>query len=61
MRIGRIVRTTYMDVVGYIIRETLLTWMEFPVNNPIYKDLSLTPIEVKTYIDSDNTSISNLL
>ena len=43
MRIGRIIRTPDIDVGGYNIREEVLRWLYFPVNDPMDKDHFLNP------------------
>ena len=38
-----------------------MRWLEFLVNNPMDNDHLLTPIEVRTYTDSNNTSLREVL
>ena len=61
MWIGLTLRTPDIGVVGYNLREEVLRWLEFPVNNPMDKDHFLTLTEVKTYIDSNDTLLDELL
>ena len=43
--------TPDMDVGGYNLREEVLRWVDFPVNNPTEKYHLLTPTEGITYVD----------
>ena len=61
MQIGRSLRTLDIDVGGYNLCEEVLSWLDFPVNNPTEKDHFLTPTEGIKYIDSRNTSLDELL
>ena len=61
MEIGRRLRTPDIDFCGYNLHEEFLRWLEFPVNNTMYKGLFLTLIEGITYIGSNNTSLGELL
>ena len=61
MWIGRRLITLEIDVGGYKHREEVLKWLDFPVRNPMNKYHVLTPKEGRIYIDSNSTSLDELL
>ena len=61
MQIGCRLRTPYIDVGGYNLREEVLRWLNFYVNNPMDKYHFLTPKEGRTYIYSKNTSLGKIM
>ena len=61
VRIGRRIINPDIDLGVYNIREEVLRWIEFTVNNTMEKDHFLTPMEIITYIGSNNTSLDKIL
>ena len=55
------IRTTEIDVGVYNICEEFLRWLDFPVENPMDKYHFLTLTDARTYNDSYNISLGNIL
>ena len=61
VQIGRRIRVPDIDVGGYNLREEVLRWIDFPVNNTMEKDHFLTTEKVRTSIDANSNSLDELL
>ena len=61
VQIGCRIRTPDIDVGGYNLREEVLRWIDFPVNNTMEKDHFLTPEKGRTSIYEKSTSLDKLL
>ena len=59
--IGRRIQTPDIFASGYNLREEVLRWLYFPVNDPMEKNHFLTPEKGITLIDANSTSLDELL
>ena len=58
--VGRL-RTPEIDIGSYNICEEVFVWIDFLVKNLMEKEHFLTTIRGRTYINSNNTSLDELL